>query len=71
MSIDKSITTLSNYYEFFEFIEGIHADRESAIQNLHGVNSDSVQQIAGQILAFDSILSQVDRDLLVSRHRKA
>jgi len=69
MDITKSITSLSNYQEFSEFIHQIYFLREEAISSLFQAKVDDVMQISGQILAYDQILKMVNSEVLFARHQ--
>jgi hypothetical protein len=52
----KDILFLSNFKPFGELLKQIQNMREDAIGSLLEAKTEHIQQISGQIIAFDSIL---------------
>ena len=52
----KDILFLSNFKPFVELLKQIQNMREDAIGSLLEAKTEHIQQISGQIIAFDSIL---------------
>jgi|TARA_R110000796_G_scaffold5530_4_gene20540 hypothetical protein len=69
MPIEKSIDYLSHVTQFADFLELIKEERESCISALFNAETEKVQQIAGQVLAYDQIMKVADAETILSRHR--
>ena len=54
--MQKDLLFLSNFKPFGELLKQIQEMREDAISSLLEANTEHIQQISGQIIAFDSIL---------------
>jgi hypothetical protein len=50
-------------------LELIKEERESCISALFNAETEKVQQIAGQVLAYDQIMKVADAETILSRHR--
>lgn len=50
---------LYNNEAYVDLLEQLYATRESLIQQMHDVSSDSIQQISGRLLQCDDILTML------------
>lgn len=55
-NMQKDLVFLSNFKPFGELLKQIQEMREDAISSLLEAKTEHIQQISGQIIAFDSIL---------------
>ena len=68
MSLEKSLDHLSHVSQFADFLQLIKDERESCISALFDAESEKIQQISGQILAYDQILKMSDAERILFRH---
>ena len=54
--MQKDLLFLSNFKPFGELLKQVQNMREDAISSLLEAKTEHIQQISGQIIAFDSIL---------------
>ena len=54
--MNKDLLFLSNFKPFGELLKQVQNMREDAISSLLEAKTEHIQQISGQIIAFDSIL---------------
>lgn len=70
MSLEKSLDHLSHITQFADFLESIKDERESCIAALFDSETHKIQQISGQILAYDQILKMADAETILFRHKE-
>ena len=68
MSLEKSLDRLSHISEFAQFLQCVQDERESCIAALFDSETHKIQQISGQILAYDQILKMSDAERILFRH---
>ena len=56
-SLDKVIERLGRSDDFYAFMAYVHSQREASIGELAGANDSRVQQIAGEVVFADRLLS--------------
>lgn len=71
MSLEKSLDHLSHITQFADFLESIKDERESCIAALFNAEPHKMQQISGQILAYDQILRMTRADEVLFRRKQA
>lgn len=69
MKLEKSLDHLSHIAQFADFLESIKEERESCIASLFNADSNKMQQISGQILAYDQILKMTNAEEILFRHK--
>jgi hypothetical protein len=67
MSITDDLKYLSQFKEFGRFLLCVRDFREAQIGELHKADTAQIQQIAGQIGAYDSILRLTNADDVIAR----
>jgi hypothetical protein len=68
MSLEQSLDHLSHVSQFADFLQSIKDERESCIAALFDAETDKIQQISGQILAYDQILKMSNAESILFRH---
>ena len=63
----KDILFLSNFKPFGELLKQIQNMREDAISSLLESKTEHIQQISGQIIAFDSILNLTEAKEVIKK----
>ena len=53
---EKQIDRLSHVSDFVDFLEELNLQRDAAIQSLHGLPTDQLQQVCGRLLQLDDVL---------------
>lgn len=67
IDLESSIQALSHHESFAYFMFTIKSMREQAISEMSGASTEQIQQISGNILAYDEILEMVNIDDLQRR----
>lgn len=70
MSLEKSLDHLSHISQFGDFLQSISEEREACISALFNAPSEKMQQISGQILAYDQILKMCNAEEILFRKRQ-
>lgn len=65
--LSEDIKTLQNHEAFGGFVNSVSQMREDAIKEMHSCTVEHLQQISGQILAYDEILEMCNLDLMRKR----
>jgi len=68
MPLEQSLDHLSHVSQFADFLQAIKDERESCISALFDAETEKVQQISGQILAYDQILTMSNAESVLFRH---
>lgn len=71
MALDKSLEHLSHISQFADFLQSVQDEREACIAALFNADSAKMQQISGQILAYDQILRMTRADEVLFRRKQA
>ena len=71
MSLEKSLDHLSHVSQFADFLQSISEEREACISALFNAPSEKMQQISGQILAYDQILKMCNAEEILFRKRQS
>jgi hypothetical protein len=69
LTIDLAINRLSVHPEFAYILKQVKSLREENIGAMFNASSEALQQIAGQILAYDQMLKITDADRIIMRHQ--
>ena len=67
MLTQEQVERLSHIDDFVDFLTELYESRESSIQQLHERPTETVQQLAGRILALDEALKTGGWDEIVRR----
>jgi hypothetical protein len=65
--MQKDILFLSNFKPFGELLKQIQEMREDAIGSLLGAKTEHIQQISGQIIAYDNILQLTEAKAVIKK----
>lgn len=68
LTLDLAINRLTVHPEFAYILKQIRDLREENIGAMFNASSEALQQIAGQILAYDQMLKMTDADRIIRRH---
>jgi hypothetical protein len=68
MKLDEAIKALGHHQSFAMFLVSVKAMREDAIGKLADADTEHLQKIAGQIVAYDDILSAAEAETVIRRH---
>jgi len=68
MDLDQALKQLVHNPAYGNVVAQIHAYRENSIKALAGASTETVQQISGELLAYDSILDLMHWDLINKIH---
>jgi len=71
MALEKSLDHLSHVSQFADFLQSISEEREACISALFNAPSEKMQQISGQILAYDQILKMCNAEEILFRKRQS
>jgi hypothetical protein len=71
MALEKSLDHLSHVSQFADFLQSVSEEREACISALFNAPSEKMQQIAGQILAYDQILKMCNAEDILFRKRQS
>jgi len=69
LTLDLAINRLSVHPEFAYILKQVKSLREENIGAMFNASSEALQQIAGQILAYDQMLKITDADRIIMRHQ--
>jgi hypothetical protein len=69
LTLDLAINRLSVHPEFAYILNQVKSLREENIGAMFNASSEALQQIAGQILAYDQMLKITDADRIIMRHQ--
>jgi len=68
MDFEESLKQLVHNPTYGNVVAQIHAYRENSIKALQGASSETIQQISGEILAYDAMLDLMNWDLINKIH---
>jgi hypothetical protein len=68
-NLEDDIKTLSMHETFGRFIKSIHNLREDAIGDMQDSAIEKIQQLSGEIIAYDYVLKIADWESLRMRHK--
>jgi len=71
MSLEKSLEYLAHVPHFGDFLQSISEEREACIAALFNAPTEKMQQISGQILAYDQILKMCNAEDILFRKRQS
>jgi cell division ATPase FtsA len=67
-TVDQDLGELVHNPAYANVVGMIHAYRENSIKSLQGASPDNIQQISGEVLAYDSMLDLMDWQLIQKIH---
>ena len=70
MNLNDAVKTLANHESFSVYLQNVKQMREQAIADMHNVNTETLQQISGRILAYNDILSMSESDRVFRIHKE-
>lgn len=68
MELEEALKQLAHNPAYANVVAQIHAYRENSIKALAGAPTETVQQISGELLAYDSILDLMNWELINNIH---
>lgn len=68
-TLAASVEYLQGLPQFVDFLDWVYAGRESSISKMRGASPDLVQQLSGEVSAFNEILVSVDYENLRDRRK--
>jgi len=70
MNLNDAVKALANHESFSVYLQNVKQMREQAIADMHNVNTETLQQISGRILAYNDILSMSESDRVFRIHKE-
>lgn len=70
LDLTTALKRLSVHKEFAFFLANIKQLREEAIGDLFNAPDGKIQQISGQILAYDQMLKMTDAERIIAWHNR-
>ena len=67
MTLQENLAYLGNFKQFGAFLSTIKSLREASIAEMASASTERLQQISGQIIAFDEILRLADAETIIAR----
>jgi len=70
MNLNDAVKALANHESFAVYLQNVKQMREQTIADMHNVNTETLQQISGRILAYNDILSMSESDRVFRIHKE-